>query len=191
MKWGQPVRMDRWIRWMDFGSAALVFLQRFSVPAPAVRAVDHAVCPLCVLGWVVLCCIWNAQRCAASTRPTALHDEQRMVFLVQLRIVADYGFQAHLAFRGSATIPVLVDHPQDGFPAAPYRGYPTQTFFLRGISLLVEHKCDDLAPAVWVSVCFAAALVLVECVNHPCAGAAHFLPMVRSLWGTAVVTALV
>mgnify|MGYP004420419479 CR=1 FL=1 len=23
---GQPIRMDRWIRWMDFGRAALVFL---------------------------------------------------------------------------------------------------------------------------------------------------------------------
>ena len=79
-----------------------------------------------------------------------------MVFLVRLRIVADYGFRAHLAFRRSATIPVLVDHPQDGFPAAPYKDYPAQTVSLCGISLLVEHKCDGLAPAVLVSVRSAA-----------------------------------
>ena len=39
---GKSVRMDRWVRWMDFERAALVFLQRLAVPAPAAWAVDHA-----------------------------------------------------------------------------------------------------------------------------------------------------
>ena len=95
------------------------------------------------------------------------------------------------AFHESPELLSAEHYPQTGFPAAPYADDPAQTFFLRGISLLVEHKCDGLAPAVLVSVCFAAVLVLAECVNHPCACAAHFLPMVHSLWGTAVVTALV
>lgn len=47
VEWGQPVRMDRSIRWMDFVRAALAFLQRLAGPAPAEQAVNPApVCPL-------------------------------------------------------------------------------------------------------------------------------------------------
>ena len=88
-------------------------------------------------------------------RPAAFHGEQWTVLLVWFWNVLDCGFSVAL-----------------------YEDAPAQTFFLRGISLLVEHKCDDLAPAVWVSVCFAAAAVLAEC-------AVHFLPMARSLWYAA------
>ena len=107
--------------------------------------------------------------------PAALHDEQQMVFLVRLRIVADYGFQAHLAFHGSATIPVLVDHPQAGFPAAPYKDYPAQTAVLRGISLPAAHTRVAPAPAAWVSIRSAAGVAQDEyaerwCGDAPCVG---------------------
>lgn len=95
-----------------------------------------------------------------------------------LRIVPDRAFPAHPAFHESPEFLSAEHYPQAGFLAVPYEDDPAQTFFLRGISLLVEHKCDDLAPAVWVSVCFATAAVLAEC-------AVHFLPMVRSLWDAA------
>ena len=74
--------------------------------------------------------------------------------------------------------------PQAGFPVALYEDDPAQTVSLRGISLPVAHTRVAPAPAVWALVRSAAAAVLAEC-------AVHFLPMVRSLWDTAVVTALV
>ena len=124
-------------------------------------------------------------------RPAALHDEQRMVFLVRLRIVPDRAFPAHPAFHESPEFLSAEHYPQAGFLAVPYEDDPAQTVSLRRISLPAAHTRVSLAPVVWMSVCFAAVLVLAECVNHPCACAAHFLPMVHSLWGTAVVTALV
>ena len=118
--------------------------------------------------------------------PAALHDEQRMVLLARLRIVPDHEFPVYLAFRGSATIPVLVDHPQAGFQAAPYKDYPAQTFFLRGISLFAWHRRDGLAPVVLVSVCSVAVAVLVGCVYPPCADEVYFLPLAWSLWYVAI-----
>ena len=118
--------------------------------------------------------------------PAALHDEQRMVLLAWLRIVPDHEFPVYLAFRGSATIPVLVDHPQAGFQAAPYKDYPAQTFFLRGISLFAWHRRDGLAPVVLVSVCSVAVAVLVGCVYPPCADEVYFLPLAWSLWYVAI-----
>ena len=122
-------------------------------------------------------------------RPTAFHGEQWTVLLVWFWNVLDCGFPVLSTFHESPELLSAENYPQAGFPAAPYEDDPAQTFFLRGISLPAAHTCAAPAPAAWVSVCFAAALGLVECVNHPCAGAAHFLPMVRSLWGTAVVAA--
>ena len=113
-----------------------------------------------------------------SMRPAAFHGEQWTVLLVWFWNVLDCGFPVLSAFHESPEFLSAEHYPQAGFPGALYEDAPAQTFFLRGISLLVEHKCDDLAPAVWVSVCFAAAAVLAEC-------AVHFLPMARSLWYAA------
>ena len=106
-----------------------------------------------------------------SMCPAASHDEQRMVWLARLRVAPDCRFPAHPALRGSAAVHGLANHPQDGFPAASYKGYPAQTVSLCGISLLVEHKCDGLAPAVWVSVCFAAGAAQDEYAEHWCGDA--------------------
>ena len=124
-------------------------------------------------------------------RPAALYDGQRMVLLVWFWNVLDCGFPVLSAFHESPELLSAEHYPQAGFPAVPYEDDPAQTVSLRGISLPAAHTRVALAPVVWMSVCFAAVLVLVECVNHPRAGAAHFPPMMRSLWGTAVVTALV
>ena len=86
------------------------------------------------------------------------------------------------AFHESLELLSAEHYPQAGFPAASYKGYPAQTVSLCGISLLVEHKCNGLAPAVWALMRAAAAAVLAEC-------AVHFLPMARSLWSAAIVTA--
>ena len=74
---------------------------------------------------------------------------------------------------------VLVDLPQAGFPAASYKGYPAQTVSLRGISLLVGHKRDGLAPAVWLSMRSAAVSVLSGCVHRSCADVVYFLPVLQ------------
>ena len=107
--------------------------------------------------------------------PAALHDKQRMVLSARLRIVPDCGFPVLSAFHESPELLSAEHYPQAGFPAAPYEDDPAQTLFLRGISLLVEHKCDGLAPAVWVSVCFAAGAAQDEYAEHwygdaPCVG---------------------
>lgn len=111
--------------------------------------------------------------------PAALHDEQRMVLLARLRIVPDCGFPVLSAFHESPELLSAEHYPQAGFPAAPYKDYPTQTFFLRGISLLVGHKRDGLAPAVWLSMRSAAVSVLSGCVHRSCADAVYFLPVLQ------------
>ena len=103
-----------------------------------------------------------------SMRQAALHDGQWMVLLVQLRTA-----------------------PDCGFPVALYEDDPAQTVSQHGISLPAAHTRVAPVPAVLALVRSAAASVLIGCANRPCACAAHFLPMVHSLWGTAVVTALV
>ena len=115
-------------------------------------------------------------------RPAALHDKQRMVLLARLRIVPDRTFPAHPAFHESPEFLSAEHYPQAGFPAVPYEDDPAQTVSLRGIFLPAAHTRVALAPAAWVSVCFAAVLVLVECASHPRTGVAHFLPLVWSLW---------
>ena len=119
-----------------------------------------------------------------SRCPAALHGEQWTVLLAWFRNVLDCGFPVLSAFHESPELLSAEHYPQAGFPAAPYEDDPAQTFFLRGISLPAAHTHVAPAPAAWALVRSAAAAVLAEC-------AVHFLPMVRSLWGTAVVTALV
>ena len=110
----------------------------------------------------------------------AFHDGQRPVLLVRFRIAPGHGFLVYLAFRGYVAVHVLADHPQAVFPAAPYKGYPAQTVSLRGISLLVGHKRDGLAPAVWLSMRSAAVSVLSGCQHRPCAGVVYSLSMART-----------
>lgn len=86
------------------------------------------------------------------------------------------------AFHESPELLSAEHYPQAGFPAAPYADDPAQTFFLRGISLPAAHTRIAPAPAAWALVRSAAAAVLAEC-------AVHFLPMARSLWSAAIVTA--
>ena len=109
-----------------------------------------------------------------SMRPAALHDEQRIVLLVWFWNVLDCGFPVLSAFHESPELLSAEHYPQAGFPAASYKGYPAQTVSLCGISLLVEHKCDGLAPVALVSVCSVAVAVLVGCVYPPCASVAFF-----------------
>ena len=86
------------------------------------------------------------------------------------------------AFHESPELLSAEHYPQAGFPAASYKGYPAQTASLRGISLPAAHTRVAPAPAAWALMRAAAAAVLAEC-------AVHFLPMVRSLWSAAIVTA--
>ena len=101
----------------------------------------------------------------------AFHDGQRKVLLVWFWNVLDCGFPVLSAFHESPELLSAEHYPQAGFPAASYKGYPAQTVSLCGISLLVEHKCNGLAPAVWVSVCFAAGAAQDEYAEHWCGDA--------------------
>ena len=58
-----------------------------------------------------------------------------MFLLVQFRIAPDHGFLVLSAFHESTEFLPAAHCPQAGFQAAPYKGYPAQTVFLRGISL--------------------------------------------------------
>ena len=113
-----------------------------------------------------------------SMRPAALHDEQRIVLLVWFWNVLDCGFPVLSAFHESTEFLPAAHCPQAGFQAAPYKGYPAQTVFLRGISLLALHRRGGLALVVEILACAAAASILAVCVHPPCVGAAVF----QSAW---------
>ena len=181
MERGQPLRMDRSIRWMDFGSAALVFLQRLAEPALAAWVVNLApVLPPTAHEQTAPCRAWpEPPRCVVSMCPAASHDERRMVLLARLRVAPDCRFPAHPALRGSAAVLSAANHPQDGFPAAPHEDDPAQTVSLRGIPLFAWHRRDGLAPVALVSVCSVAVAVLVGCVYPPYADAAYSLSTAR------------
>ena len=115
-------------------------------------------------------------------RPAAFHGEQWTVLLVWFWNVLDCGFPVLSAFHESPELLSAEHYPQAGFPAAPYEDDPAQTFFLRWISLPAARMRVAPAPAAWALVRSAAAAVLAEC-------AVHFLPMARSLWSAAIVTA--
>ena len=100
-----------------------------------------------------------------SMRQAALHDGQWMVLLVQLRTA-----------------------PDCGFPVALYEDAPAQTVSQHGISLPAAHTRVAPVPAVLALVRSAAASLLAGCAHRPCAVAAYFPSMARSLWGPAVVT---
>ena len=100
-----------------------------------------------------------------SMRPAAFHGEQWTVLLVWFWNVLDCGF-----------------------PVALYEDAPAQTVFQHGISLPAAHTRVAPVPAVLALVRSAAASLLAGCAHRPCAVAAYFPSMARSLWGPAVVT---
>ena len=97
-----------------------------------------------------------------SMRQAALHDGQWMVLLIQLWTA-----------------------PDCGFPVALYEDDPAQTVSQHGISLPAAHTRVAPVPAVLALVRSAAASLLAGCAHRPCAVAAYFLSMARSLWYAA------
>ena len=106
-----------------------------------------------------------------SMRPAAFHGEQWTVLLVWFWNVLDCGFPVLSTFHESPELLSAENCPQAGFPAAPYKDYPTQTVSLREISLPAWHGRDGPAPVALVSVCSAAGAVQDEYAGHWCGDA--------------------
>ena len=98
-------------------------------------------------------------------RSVALHDELRLVLLVQLRTV-----------------------PDCGFPVALYEDDPAQTVSQYGISLPAAHTRVAPAPATLAWRYFVASAVPVVYARSPCADEVYFLPLAWSLWCVAIAT---
>ena len=123
-----------------------------------------------------------------SMRQAALHDGQWMVLLVWFWNVLDCGFPVLSAFHESPELLSAEHYPQAGFPAALHEDDPAQTVSQHGISLPAAHTRVAPVPAVLALVRSVAASLLAGCAHRPCAVAAYFPSMARSLWGPAVVT---
>ena len=108
-----------------------------------------------------------------------------MVLLARLRIVPDCGFPVLSAFHESPELLSAEHYPQAGFPAAPYKDYPTQTAVLRGISLTAWRGRVGPVLVEWVPGGFVAVSVLSGRVHRSCADAVHFLSLAWSLWDAA------
>ena len=118
-------------------------------------------------------------------RPAAFHGEQWTVLLVWFWNVLDCGFPVLSTFHESPELLSAEHYPQAGFPAAPYKDYPTQTAVLRGISLTAWRGRVGPVLVEWVPGGFVAVSVLSGRVHRSCADAVHFLPLAWSLWDAA------